>query len=302
MLIILFILWGMSYQIWKVPASAYFASNTDKKHRGAEYGLLAEIVYLADVLGPLLAGAVLVSLGYFGILNIYIAAMAFCAILIMFLIFSKNKKPLFKNVKKAVNLKSWVADIKEIKYLGLPGISLVILSSLIVIVEVCIFVFEPLFYGPSGINISPYLGGLLLACFAIPQIFFSYPFGALADKYGKKKFIVLGLLVSAISLILFAINNILWLYFLFAIFYALGMSMIWPALDGLIIDLSFGHKKGKIIGIKESFLDLGFFLGPILGGLVAQYLGLNIVFFASGILFIFCILLFLFMLGRKTYK
>jgi MFS family permease len=59
-----------------------------------------------------------------------------------------------------------------------------------------------------------------------------------------------------------------------------------PALNGLIIDLSYKQRKGKIAGIWDLFMDTGYVIGPILGGWIASHFGLRIVFSVIGMVFL----------------
>jgi len=126
------------------------------------------------------------------------------------------------------------------------------------------------------------LGGILLAIFSLPGIFMSYFAGKLADKVGKKKILLLGLILMGSSLIYFSTAQDFILVLFFAFLISVGIVLAVPALNGLIADLAYRCKKGAIAGVWDFFMDLGYFLGPILGGLIAEQFGLRTIFLVFG--------------------
>jgi len=298
-LALLITLWGVSYQLWTVPRDALLASETDKEKRSREYGLFSEIIATADTFGPLIAGIILVYLGYYGVLGIYSIMLGIAALIVILFIKETNHKSLLKSIPKSFKIFAFVREIKEIKYLGALGLLLLFYSFVFTAMDYVVFIFEPLFCGPDGLGIPLYLAGLLMTFFSIPGIFFSYPLGILADKIGKKKVLFVGMISIGASLIMFSITENIILLFGCAALYSIGSAMFSPAIDGLIVDLSYKHTKGKIVGIWDSFLDLGYFVGPIMGGIIAQFQGLREVYLYLGIFFMAISLLLIFFVKRK---
>ena len=170
--------------------------------------------------------------------------------------------------------------------MNFPSLSTSIFSLLFTMWEQILWTFEPLFYGPDVLNIPIELGGLLLAFFSIPGIFLSYPAGRIADKIGKKLMLFIGLMIIGISLILFSLSHNLILVFAMALLISVGWAISLPALDGMIIDLTYRQKKGEATGIWDFFMDVGFVIGPIVGGLIAELFGVRNVFLLMGVLFL----------------
>ncbi|HEY3422806.1 MAG TPA: MFS transporter [Methanocellaceae archaeon] len=128
-------------------------------------------------------------------------------------------------------------------------------------------------------NLGNYMGsfgssmtviGLVVGSIAIAEILTKTPFGILADRYGKLKFMLAGLLMLvAISL--------LYPYFqspvaLFSIRFMQGIAIaaFSTTSTAIVADL-FADRKGEAMGTYNAFKGAGYALGPILGGLVTQY-------------------------------
>ena len=281
-----FMFWGLAYQIWKVPRDAQFAALTDKMQRGEECGLDNEVKWIGQTIGPLIGGFVFLYFGFSGMIGFY-SIFLVLAILILFLFIKEtNHAPLGKSVYLSMTVSSLISELKTAKALGSVGLLLLCFSLLFTAWEQILFTLIPLFYGPNALNISPKLGGVLLAFFSLPGIFISYHAGKMADKIGKKNVLFFGLVLMGTSLVLFSLSHNLYLIFFFALLASVGWASSLPALNGLIIDLSYNHRKGKIAGIWDFFMDAGYVIGPIMGGLIADLAGLRNTFLITGLFFV----------------
>ena len=298
-LAILLLIWGIAYQIWCVPRDAYIAAYTDKNKRSVEYGLLNEIKDIAETLGPIICGALFLYLGYSGIVSTYALLFGIAALVVIVFIAETNHKSMLKAIPKCFNFSAFLKDLKELKHLGLFGLLLLFYAFTFTALDNVIYIFEPLFCTSGGLGLSLSLAGLLMAFFSLPGILFSYLFGLIADKIGKKKILFSGMICIGMSLILFVSTRNIILLFAFAALYSLGAAMFLPSLNGLIVDLSYKHQKGKIVGLWDSFIDFGYFIGPVVGGLIAQIYGLREVYISLGVFFIVISFLLVFFVKRK---
>jgi len=285
-LAIAFFVWGIAYQVWRVPRDACFASLTNRQRRAEFCGFDAEIKYLGQTIGPALGGFVLMYLGFSGIVGVYGALVAAAALVLLLFMKETNHRPLFGAVSASARVKALAAELKELRRLGLFGAFLLYFSLLFAAWEAVLWTLEPLLYGPDVLNIPPHLGGLLLAFFSLPGIFLAYPAGKIADKFGKRNALLLGLAITGASIILFSVSNDLLIVFASALFFSAGWVFSLPALNGLIIDLAYRRRKGEIAGIWDFFTDAGFVAGPVVGGAVAEFWGIRQTFLAAGIVFL----------------
>lgn len=294
-----FLLWGFAYQVWRVPRDAYYASVTNKKHRAESYGFDAEVKYLGQTIGPLIGGFVLLYFGFTGILSFYSLFLFFAVLSLFFLVKESNHRSLGSAIFCLRNPSNYVSELKEFRSFGLFGVVLLFFALLMTAWEQVLFTFQPLFYGPDVLNIPPNLGGLLLASFSLPGIFLSFFIGRLADKAGKRIALLVGLVVMGVSLILFSQLHDLVSIFLLALSISVGWVVSVISLNALIVDLSYGHKKGEVVGVWDFFMDIGFVIGPVIGGFVAEIFGVRAVFFLMGFVFLTSSLLVLMIKDKK---
>lgn len=288
-----FLFWGLAYQAWKVPKDAYFASLTKKDHRATSYGFEAEVKYGGQTIGPLIGGFVLTYLGFAGIISFYVVFLIIAIFILFIFVKETNHRPMMHALSKSGKFSTLLKEVKNLRMFGFLGVLLLYLALLFTIWEEVLFVFEPLFYGPDVLNLSPKMGGVLLACFSLPGLFLSAPFGKLADKVGKKTILVTGLLIIGLSLLVFSRSSSLFIVFALALLISIGWVLSMVALNALIVDLSYDHKKGEIVGLWNFFMDIGFVIGPLIGGLIAEVWGVRNVFLTIGVVFLASSLLML---------
>ena len=112
--------------------------------------------------------------------------------------------------------------------------------------------------------------------------------GALADRFGRKSMMVLGLVMAAISsfvvpfLTSVAAFAVLWA--LQALCYAAGD----PAEQALVADLTGGDQRGRAYGIYAMAADLGATIGPIGGAWLYAQIGAGAPFYANGVILAAC--------------
>lgn len=111
--------------------------------------------------------------------------------------------------------------------------------------------------------------GILFSIFSAGNIFGSTIGGALADKYGRRAMILIGLVVSGISNILMGLVNDLTLFYILAIFVGLIGNFGGPARQAMVADLLPKEKQAEGFGILRVAFNLSAVIGPLLGGFIA---------------------------------
>jgi MFS family permease len=111
--------------------------------------------------------------------------------------------------------------------------------------------------------------GVLLGLFSACGLVGSTIGGALADKFGRKKLILFGLLFSAFSMILIGLVNSLAVMYPLAMFVGLLSSVGWPAHQAMVADMLPEDKRTEGFGILRVAVNLSWIIGPTIGGLLA---------------------------------
>jgi len=133
--------------------------------------------------------------------------------------------------------------------------------------------------GASGIWL-----GLAFSGFAISQIPLMLVIGRLADRFGKRKFLWSGLLIFA-----FAAAGYFWSptykeLVVFRILSGIGSAFVLPTAYAYIGELAPAGHEGRYMGLFNIAMVMGFGIGPMLGGVIHDNLGMDATFISMSIL------------------
>ena len=131
----------------------------------------------------------------------------------------------------------------------------------------------------TGLSDAAKYGGLLIFTFAIMQFLFAPVLGTLSDKYGRRPVLLLALFGLGVDFLIHAVApNLFWLFagrILAGIF---GASF--TVATAYIADISAPEKKAQNFGIMGAAFGLGFIIGPLIGGVCAQW-GVRVPFYVA---------------------
>lgn len=132
-----------------------------------------------------------------------------------------------------------------------------------IIIPIVPFYLESYFISPES---AGRVLGLLMAIFALMQLFFSPMIGRLSDRIGRRPVILISLFLSGTTHIVFAAApNIYWLFGA-RIFTGIAAATV-PTAMAYIADITTPENRAKGMGLIGMAFGLGFVLGPALGGL-----------------------------------
>ncbi len=162
-------------------------------------------------------------------------------------------------------------------------------KNLWVLVFICVInslgfgIIVPLIY-PYGkqFGITEQTLGLLTASFSIAQFFATPVLGSLSDKYGRKPILIISLIGTCISFILFAQARSLMMLFAARILDGITGGNISVA-QAMVADTSTPEDRAKNFGIIGSAFGFGFVIGPAIGGILSKVSLQAPFYFSAGI-------------------
>ncbi|WP_336785056.1 MFS transporter [Paenibacillus sp. MMO-177] len=123
--------------------------------------------------------------------------------------------------------------------------------------------------------------GLLVAAFSLTQLLFSPLAGRLSDKFGRKRMIVIGMLVFAVSEAMFGLAESSVLLFVSRLLGGISAAMIMPAVMAYAADITTKEERASGMGFINAAITTGFIIGPGIGGYIAEF-GIRAPFYAAG--------------------
>ncbi|MHA1476989.1 MAG: MDR family MFS transporter [Promethearchaeota archaeon] len=112
--------------------------------------------------------------------------------------------------------------------------------------------------------------GILFALFSGGSLIGSTIGGALADKFGRRSILLLGLISSGIGSILMGLVDNLYIFFITAAFLGVLGDLGRPARQAMVVDLLPRDKQAEGFGLLRVFVNLSVTIGPVLGGILAR--------------------------------
>lgn len=109
--------------------------------------------------------------------------------------------------------------------------------------------------------------------FLLTSAIFAVPFGRLSDIHGRKKVFTYGIVLFTASSLLCAFAPSDSYLLVFRVLQGIGSAMIFVTSLAIITSVFPPMERGKAIGINVASVYIGLSLGPVLGGLMTQYLG-----------------------------
>ncbi|WP_175624697.1 MULTISPECIES: MFS transporter [Oxalobacteraceae] len=135
---------------------------------------------------------------------------------------------------------------------------------------------------------SATLVGLAMGIYGLTQSFGQIPFGIASDKYGRKRIIVIGLILFALgSFIAAAADNIIWVIIGRAV---QGAGAISAAVTAFIADSTREEHRTKAMAMVGASIGLTFAASLVLSPLLYKWVGMGGIFALTGILSVLAIL------------
>jgi len=130
----------------------------------------------------------------------------------------------------------------------------------------------PLFFTAAGMTLAQIgtLAAVYPATWGIAQLFT----GALSDRVGRKWLIASGMWVQAAGISLVILATTFVGFSLGAVLLGVGTAMVYPTLLAAIGDVAHPSWRASSVGVYRLWRDLGYAIGALLAGLVADALGL----------------------------
>lgn len=137
-------------------------------------------------------------------------------------------------------------------------------------------------YGQELENVSPLWIGIAIGAYGLTQALFQIPMGWLSDRFGRRKIIVIGLIIFAIGSVIAALATSIEMVTLGRAIQ--GMGAIASAVLALASDVTREEQRPKVMAVIGMCIGLSFAVALVLGPMIAQAFGLQGVFFITAVM------------------
>jgi len=123
--------------------------------------------------------------------------------------------------------------------------------------------------------------GIIGVAWSAPYIVLPAIIGALADKFGRRDFLLVGMAGCALVSGLFLLAHEFWHVTVIRALNGIAYSFLWPVAEALIVDITSSAERMKAMGRYSFSWALGILIGPLFGGLLLKTFGFTVLFSTS---------------------
>ncbi|GLR08026.1 MFS transporter [Mixta theicola] len=250
------------------------ASQTPKAHVGWALGMLSSGIMAGNVVGPLIGGLLPPLIGIRA--TFWLAgAVIFLAFLATCLLLKEAPRPTAQQRSPSsvrLNLRSGILPL-----MLLTGM-LLIFANMSVEPIVTLYVAQ-FVHQAHRITL---VAGIVMAAAALGSIISAAWLGRLADRIGHWPVLIGGLFAAALLLIPQAFITSAWQLVVLRFLMGIALGGLLPCIASLIRHHVANEQVGRALGWSTSAQYVGQVCGPLFGGIVGGWLGMRVVFLATG--------------------
>ncbi|MBA7467010.1 Tetracycline resistance protein, class B [subsurface metagenome] len=138
--------------------------------------------------------------------------------------------------------------------------------------------FLPIFAG-IYIGLSPTLVGILLAVNILLAALLQIPSGKIADRFNRRVLVILGSFINFTYLAMIPLGHNFWQLLGLCALGGLAGAISIPAASALTVEEGRKFGMGSTIAIFTMAMSIGMAIGPIVSGIVADFVNINSVFY-----------------------
>lgn len=142
----------------------------------------------------------------------------------------------------------------------------------------------PLVFVGAGMDLVQigWLAAIYPAVWGVVQLYT----GALSDRIGRKGLIVYGMWVQAAGIAIVDLGASFFAFAAGGVLLGLGTAMVYPTLLAAIGDIAHPSWRASAVGVYRLWRDLGYAVGAVVSGVIADLLGIaSAVWFVAGLTF-----------------
>ncbi|WP_108670322.1 MFS transporter [Peribacillus acanthi] len=281
---------GVASTMMLPMAMTYIGLITPKGKESSYMGVYNSFLFIANGLGPLLGGWVASEYGYrasfLGLLVFALVSLVLTAKILP----SVNGKSFSKKEEVQDGSNTRLLSFSNSNFLGLINVYFAI-----AVISMFYISFFPLYGMELGFNTVQI--GALISIFNITVGVCQIPFGKLVDRMEKVKVLFISNIGIGFILVSIPLFHSFFVTAFFALILSLFFSLAVSSSSGMATEMGRQFKMGKVMGFLASISSLGMIVGPLLSGLILDYLSFSWLFGClGGMWFIASVLL----IGRKA--
>jgi len=275
---------GIGNNLWH-PAAIATLGDLYPKRRGWAIGIHSTAANCGDALGPIVAGALLVTLTWQEMLTVNIIPGIVTALFIYFILKGHNPKSSKssddlggrQSLNKGLSLGEYIQGFK-LFFKNISFLILITVSSVRSMVQNSLVVFLPI-YLINTLGFSTVTAGFYLGLMQLAGGLASPLSGYFSDRKGRKLIVFSGLLVSGASIFIMVLVKDKLMFAVSIAFLGFFLYSLRPVVLAWITEITPREMGGTAIGLTfgvQSFCNI---FTPVICGIIADLWGVTTIFY-----------------------
>lgn len=270
---------GFASGLWPMEL-AIMTTYAPPKKLGICLGVMQGALTAGGIIGPLFGGILAEAFGMRRSFFLAAAALFLNFLVLVFFI----KEPPTDTAPAADTAK---ADDKsgKVSLWKIPVIRLMLLSA--ALVQAVILIVQPILttyisHLAGNIDNLVFVAGLIFSLGGFASAITAPLWGRFGQRHGFVKTLRIVLILAGIFFLIQSLPDTLYTFAASQFAVGLFFSGIYPSINAILAERTSASIKGRVFGFLFSAQQIGSMGGPILGGVIATYIGMKYVFLAAG--------------------
>lgn len=275
--------WGVYFDLYGFGAFNFVSRYTKKEDHSSDFGIVQIFRALGGILGPLIVGLVIIdyvdwrafTLGWF---FLGVGFVFFLVLMVLMHKYHSTDEILFNQPRR----KNLFIELHLWKKIGRLMSPVLFLTFFLFFVEAFFWTLAPLYAETTNLKA---FGGLFLTAYTLPALLVGWLVGSFTKRFGKKKTAFIGVLIGSLVLSSFAYLPDSAVSIVAVFFASVFISMSLPAINSAYADYisEAPQVEGEIEGLEDFAFNIGYVLGPISAGILADIFSIPVAFSILGL-------------------
>lgn len=269
--------WGLYFDLYRIASYDFVSRGDAREERSGSFGIQQSVTSFAGLLAPLLAGYLIAESGVFAPV---VATYLFLGIATLFyfaLLVATRRAPHLKTDAPRRHI-SLAREFRIWRKLGGRLFPVLVVTLMASVVDGFYWTIGPLF-AETLTHLGP-LAGLFMVSYSLPPLLIGWSVGSITRRYGNKRTAIVTLLLGSATLGIVGFLEGQFLLIAVNFISSFFMSISQPAIAGAYADYISEAKKisTEIETMEDMFNNMGWVIGPVAAGIIADLFGYHIAF------------------------
>lgn len=266
-------IWGIYFDLKNIANLDFIGRYTEKTQHANSFGLIQIFQSVGLLISPILVSLLIVD----DINNTpFILASVFLFVAIIFFVvlsYVSKKRGLHETIRHHIPRRTFKEELLTLKKIGHIIFPVLILTLFLNVIDAFFWTIGPLF-AESLSEIHPFAGFFLFA-YTLPPLIVGWFVGSFTHKYGKKRVAFSSLLLGSLLLTFMVVLQNPFIILLLTFLASLCITTSLPSINGAYADYisETPAYKEDIEGQQDFFTNIGYVIGPMMAGFLADTLG-----------------------------